>query len=131
MTYQSQYGCFELTDSLARLFNFFSKEELIKTFSDFVQKDEAVRNLNHKIWATVLVTSFFKVLLWKDRREWVNIYNRAESWLRENVIDFEVEVRLYDYANKFVIQHFKVTQWVDENQQRNLGLLGKNSFFSC
>ncbi|CAG8796105.1 20603_t:CDS:2, partial [Gigaspora margarita] len=122
MTYQSQYGCFELTDSLARLFNF-SKEELINAFSDFVQKDEAVRNLDHKIWATVLVTSFLKVLLWKDRREWVNIYNRAESWLSENVVDVEVEERLYNYANKFVIKHFNVTQWVDENQQRSLGLL--------
>ncbi|CAG8822590.1 17787_t:CDS:2, partial [Gigaspora rosea] len=57
------------------------------------------------------------------RREWVNVYNRAESWLSENVIDVEIEERLYNYSNKFVIQHFKVTQWVDENQQRSLGLL--------
>ncbi|KAF0430579.1 membrane bound c2 domain-containing protein [Gigaspora margarita] len=85
--------------------------------------DEAVRNLDHKIWATVLVTFFLKVLLWKHRREWVNIYNRAESWLSENVIDFEVEERLYNYANKFVIKHFKITHRVDENQQRSLGLL--------
>ncbi|CAG8810959.1 30816_t:CDS:2, partial [Gigaspora margarita] len=123
MTSQSHYGCFELTDSLAQLFNFSSKEELIKAFSDFVQKDEMVCNLNHKIWATVLVTSFLKVLLWKDHREWANIYNRAESWLSENVPNVEVEERLYNYSNKFVIQHFKVTQWVDENQKRSLGLL--------
>ncbi|CAG8473033.1 16323_t:CDS:10, partial [Dentiscutata erythropus] len=93
MTYQSQYGYFELTDSLAKLFNFNPKEELAKTFSDFVQNDEWVRNLDHRIWATVLVTSFLKVLLWKERREW------------------------------FVIQLFKATQWVDENQQRSLGIL--------
>ncbi|KAF0546326.1 membrane bound c2 domain-containing protein [Gigaspora margarita] len=116
ITYQSQYDCFELTDSLAKLFNFSSKEELINAFSDFVQNDETVRNLDHKIWATALVTSFLKVLLWKD-------YNRAESWLSANVPNVEVEERLYNYSNKFVIQHFEVTQWVDENQQRSLSLL--------
>ncbi|CAG8564968.1 9875_t:CDS:10, partial [Dentiscutata erythropus] len=123
MTYQSQYGYFELTDSLAKLFNFNSKEELAKAFSDFVQKDEGVRNLDNRIWATVLVTSFLKVLLWKERREWVNVYNRAESWLSENVPDVEVEERLYNYSNKFVIHLFKATQWADENQQRSLGIL--------
>ncbi|CAG8464283.1 19587_t:CDS:2 [Gigaspora margarita] len=131
MTYQSQYGWFELIDSLARLFNFSSKEELIKAFSDFVQKDEVIRNLNHKIWATVLVTSFLKVLYWNVHREWVSICNRAESWLSENVPDVEIEEHLYNYSNKFVIQHFKVTQWLDENQQRSLGLLCKNSFSCC
>ncbi|CAG8502379.1 24218_t:CDS:2, partial [Racocetra persica] len=45
----------------------------------------------------------------------------AESWLSENVIDFEVEERLYNYSNKFVIQLFEVTQWVDEDQQRSVG----------
>ncbi|KAF0424593.1 transmembrane protein [Gigaspora margarita] len=129
MTYQSQYGWFELIDFLARLFNFSSKEELIKAFSDFVQKDEAIHNLNHKIWATVLVTSLLKALFWNVHREWVSINNRAESWLSENVPDVEIEERLYNYSNKFVIQHFKVTQWLDENQQRSLGLLCKNSFF--
>ncbi|CAG8818527.1 16713_t:CDS:2, partial [Gigaspora margarita] len=58
-----------------------------------------------------------------ERSEWVNIYNRAESWLSENAIDVEVGECLYNYANKFVIKHFNVTQWVDENQQRSLGLL--------
>ncbi|CAG8823352.1 17391_t:CDS:2, partial [Cetraspora pellucida] len=123
MTYQSQYGCFELTDALARLFNYSSKEELVQAFSDFVQKDDGIRNLDHKVWATVLITSFLKVLMWEQRREWMNIYNRAESWLSENVTDVEVEERLYNYSNKFVIQRFKVTQWVDENQQRSVGVL--------
>ncbi|CAG8556894.1 8719_t:CDS:10 [Gigaspora margarita] len=108
---------FFLTDILARLFNFFSKKELIKIFSDFVQKDERVRSLDHKIWGTVLVTSFFKVLLWSERYEWMNVYNRTESWLSENVTNSEIEERLYNYSNKFVIRHFKVTQWVDENRR--------------
>ncbi|CAG8611584.1 1530_t:CDS:2, partial [Cetraspora pellucida] len=123
MTYQSQYGCFELTDALARLFNYSSKEELVQAFSDFVQKDDGIRSLDHKVWATVLITSFLKVLMWEQRREWMNIYNRAESWLSENVTDVEVEERLYNYSNKFVIQRFKVTQWIDENQQRSVGVL--------
>ncbi|CAG8462401.1 6009_t:CDS:10 [Racocetra fulgida] len=104
MTYQSQYGCFELTDALARLFNYGSKEELATAFSDYVQKDGAVRSLDHQIWGTVFVTSFLKVLLWKKT-------------------DAEVEERLYNYSNKFVIQRFKVTQWIDENQQISLGVL--------
>ncbi|CAG8660182.1 1220_t:CDS:2, partial [Racocetra fulgida] len=118
--YQSQYGFFDLTDSLARLFNFSSKK-LIKAFSDYVQKDEEVRSLDHKIWATALATSFLKVLMWEHRREWMNIYNEAESWLSENVIDVEVEESLYNYSNKFVIQLFEVTQWVDEDQQKSVG----------
>ncbi|CAG8793616.1 19474_t:CDS:2, partial [Racocetra fulgida] len=96
---------------------------LATAFSDYVQKDEGVRCLDHKAWATVLVTSFLKALLWEKRREWMNIYNRAESWLSENVTDSEVEERLYNYSNKFVIQRFKVTQWIDENQQISLGVL--------
>ncbi|CAG8742713.1 34749_t:CDS:2, partial [Racocetra persica] len=127
MTYQSQYGCFELTDALARLFNYASKEELASAFSDYVQKDEGVHCLDHKAWATVLVTSFLKALLWEKRREWMNIYSRAESWLSENVTDSEVEERLYNYSNKFVIQRFKVTQWIDENQQISLGVLSISS----
>ncbi|CAG8527252.1 15676_t:CDS:2, partial [Cetraspora pellucida] len=122
ITYQNQYGCFELTGSLARLFNYSSKEEFIKAFSDYVQKDEEVHSLDHKVWATVLATSFLKVLMWEQRREWMNIYNGAESWLSEHVTDVEVEERLYNYSNKFVIQRFKVTQWVDENQQRSVGV---------
>ncbi|CAG8774646.1 22538_t:CDS:2, partial [Gigaspora rosea] len=123
MSYQNKYGYFELTDILARLFNFFSKKELIKSFSDFVQKDERVRSLDHKIWGTALVTSFFKVLLWSERYDWMNVNNRAESWLSENVANSEIEERLYNYSYKFVIRHFKVTQWVDENQQRSVGVL--------
>ncbi|CAG8738039.1 22646_t:CDS:10 [Gigaspora margarita] len=123
MAYQNQYGYFELTNTLARLFNFFSKKELIKTFSDFVQKDEKVCSLDNKIWGTLLVTSFLKVLLWKERCEWISSYNRAENWLNENVTDLEIEERLFNYSNKFVIQHFKVTQWIDETQQRSVGVL--------
>ncbi|CAG8539279.1 12049_t:CDS:2, partial [Cetraspora pellucida] len=123
VTYQSQYGYFELTCSLARLFNYHSKEELSKATFDFVRKDSVVRSLDNQIWGTVLVTSFLKVLLWRERREWMNIYIRAERWLSENVTDVEVEERLYNYSNKFVIQRFKVTQWIDENQQRSLGVL--------
>ncbi|KAF0474134.1 kinase-like protein [Gigaspora margarita] len=123
MAYQNQYGYFELTNTLARLFNFFSKKELIKAFSDFVQKDEKVRSLDNKIWGTLLVTSFLKVLLWKERCEWISAYNRAENWLNENVTDLEIEERLFNYSNKFVIQHFNVTQWIDETQQRSVGVL--------
>ncbi|KAF0474147.1 C2 domain-containing protein [Gigaspora margarita] len=81
MTYQNQDGYFELNNALARLFNLFSKEELIKTFSDFVQKDERVCSLDNKILGTLLIISFLKVLLWKERYEWMSAYNRAENWL--------------------------------------------------
>ncbi|CAG8493479.1 1647_t:CDS:2 [Dentiscutata heterogama] len=77
------------------------------------------------IWATVLVTFFLKVLLWKERHKWENICSKAESWLSENVPDVEVEKCLYNNSNKFIIRLFKATQWVDENQQRSLGILCK------
>ncbi|KAF0474140.1 kinase-like protein [Gigaspora margarita] len=123
MTYQNQNGYFELNNTLARSFNFFSKEELIKTFSDFVQKDERACSFDNNIWNTLLVTSFLKVLLWKERCEWMSAYNRAENWLSKNITDPKIEKQLFNYSNKFVIQHFKVTQWIDENQQRSIGVL--------
>ncbi|CAG8437102.1 2128_t:CDS:10, partial [Scutellospora calospora] len=130
MTYQLEYGCFELTDSLARLFNFSFKDELIKAFSEFVKNDEDVRNLDHNIWGTVLVTSFLNALLWDKRHEWLNVYNRAETWLSENAPDIEVEERLYNYSNKFVIQHFNVSEWASEDQKSNLGLIAESLGFS-
>ncbi|CAG8713610.1 12147_t:CDS:2, partial [Racocetra fulgida] len=68
--------------------------------SDFVQKDGVVRSLDHQIWGTVLVTSFLKVLLWNERREWRNIYNRAESWLSENVTDVENESGFFELTTQ-------------------------------
>ncbi|CAG8459731.1 8464_t:CDS:2, partial [Scutellospora calospora] len=122
-TYQLECGCFELTDSLAKLFNFSSKDDLIKAFSAHVQNDKEVLNLDHNIWVTVLVTSFLKALMWDKCREWLNIYNSAESWLSETILDIDVEERLYDYSNKFVIKRFEVTKWVDDDQKRSLGLI--------
>ncbi|RHZ51819.1 hypothetical protein Glove_469g43 [Diversispora epigaea] len=121
-THQRQDGCFESTDLTAKLFNFSSKQELIKAFSNFVANDEGVRSLDANAWSTCLVILFFKALLWKYHYEWIAICNKGESWLSENVPDIDVEERLYSYVTKFIIQHFNITEWESESQRISLGV---------
>ncbi|CAG8695139.1 2335_t:CDS:2, partial [Acaulospora morrowiae] len=123
LTYQLRDGSFEFTDSLASFFNFSSKQELIDAFANFVQNDEGVRSLDKKTWSTSLIISFLKALLWKHRLEWMEIYNKGEAWLSENIADLDVEERLGNSTNRFVIQHFNVNQWESDEQQRALGVL--------
>jgi Ca2+-dependent lipid-binding protein len=63
MTYQRHDGCFELTDKLAKLFNFNSKEELIKSFTAHVKDDGQVKNLHVDIWGTALITGNLFIII--------------------------------------------------------------------
>ncbi|CAG8589293.1 862_t:CDS:10, partial [Diversispora eburnea] len=121
-SYQRQDGCFELNDSTAKLFNFSSKQELIKAFSNFVANDDGVRSLNHNAWSTCLIISFLKALLWKYQYEWIAIHSKGEAWLSENVPDVNIEERLYSYVTRFIIQHFNITEWESESQRISLGV---------
>jgi len=58
ITYQRANGGFELNDKLAKLFNFDTKEELIKSFTAYIEKgnDEKVKALHVDIWGTALIT---------------------------------------------------------------------------
>jgi hypothetical protein len=51
-------------------------------------------------------------------------YTKAETYLSEVVTDIETEERLYTLANRFVIEHFKVTEWESEEQKKSLGIIG-------
>ncbi|CAG8591221.1 5967_t:CDS:10, partial [Diversispora eburnea] len=121
-SYQRQDGCFELTDKTAKLFNFSSKQELIKAFSNFVANDDGVRYLKHNVWSTCLIISFFKTLLWKYHYEWIAIHNKGEAWLSDNVPDNDIEERLYSCVTRFIIQHFNITEWESESQRISLGV---------
>jgi hypothetical protein len=123
-TYHRQDGGFELTDKLAALLNFNSKEELITSFTTFVQNDEQVKALHVDIWATVLVTAFLKSLLWQHKHEWMTTYTKAENYLSETVTDIDTDERLYNLANKFVIERFNITEWESEDQKKSLGVIG-------
>jgi hypothetical protein len=68
--------------------------------------------------------AFLKSLLWKNKEEWMTTYTKAETYLSETVTEVETEERLYSLANKFVIERFKVSDWVDEEQKRSLGVAG-------
>ncbi|CAI2184396.1 5980_t:CDS:2, partial [Funneliformis geosporum] len=70
MTYQRQDGCFEITDNVASLFNFSSKDELLQAFTAHVQKDDHVKALHVDVWSSALITALLKALLWTHRREW-------------------------------------------------------------
>ncbi|CAI2188932.1 180_t:CDS:2, partial [Funneliformis geosporum] len=70
ITYQRQDGCFEITDNVASLFNFSSKNELIQSFTAHVQKDDHVIALHVDVWSSALITALLKALLWTHRREW-------------------------------------------------------------
>ncbi|CAG8486360.1 2534_t:CDS:10, partial [Funneliformis caledonium] len=122
MTYQRQDGCFELNDNVASLFNFSSKDELIKAFTTYVQKDELVKALHVDVWSSALITALFKALFWAHRREWNTVDQKTETYLSETVTDLETEERLYNLANKFVVEHFKISDWESEEQKRSLGL---------
>ncbi|KAF0405445.1 kinase-like protein [Gigaspora margarita] len=101
MSYQNKYGCFELTDILARLFNFFSKKELIKTFSDFVQKDERVRSLDHKIWVTQ----------WVDENQ------------QRSVGVLETHIKPFPYDS---LENFEIDGMILSNNNRKLFLMKYN-----
>ena len=62
--------------------------------------------------------------MWEHRHEWMTTYTKAETYLSENVTDIEIEERLYNFANKFVIERFKVSEWESEEQKKSLGVIG-------
>jgi len=125
ITYQRANGGFELNDNLAKLFNFETKEELIKSFTAYIEKDndDKVKALHADIWGAALVTAFLKCLLWEHRHEWMTTYTKAETYLSEVVTDIEIEERLYNFANRFVIERFKVSEWESEEQKKSLGVI--------
>jgi len=51
-------------------------------------------------------------------------YTKAETYLSEVVTDIENEERLYNFANKFVIERFKFSEWESEEQKKSLGVIG-------
>lgn len=54
-TYQCKDGSFKPTDELANLFNFNSKDELIRAFTATI-KDNKIVEADHDVWGTVLIT---------------------------------------------------------------------------
>ncbi|CAI2169164.1 14482_t:CDS:2 [Funneliformis geosporum] len=108
ITYQRQNGCFEINDDVASLFNFPSKEELIKSFAAFVQNDEVVKKLHIDVWGSAVITAFLKALLCTHWQEWSTVYEKTETYLSETVTNPEIKERLYSLSNKFVIKHFKI-----------------------
>jgi hypothetical protein len=55
ITYQCKDGSFKPTNKLANLFNFNSKDELIKEFTDTIKNDEELKALHIDNWDTVLI----------------------------------------------------------------------------
>ncbi|CAI2197457.1 9586_t:CDS:2, partial [Funneliformis geosporum] len=122
ITYQRQDGCFELTDDVANLFNFPSKDDLIKSFVAYAHNNEVAKELHVDVWSSALITAFLNALLWTHEREWRTVYAKTETYLSETVTDLETKERLYSLANNFVIDHFKVSEWENEDQKRSLGI---------
>ncbi|CAB4413736.1 unnamed protein product [Rhizophagus irregularis] len=125
ITYQRPDGGFELNDRLAKLLNFDTKEELVKSFTAYIERenDDRVKALHIDTWGTALLTAFLKTLLWEHRQEWMTTYTKAETYLSEIVTDIETEERLYTLANRFVIERFKFTEWESEEQKKSLGII--------
>ncbi|RGB37869.1 hypothetical protein C1646_813031 [Rhizophagus diaphanus] len=106
INYQCTDGNFELTDKLAKLFNFDSKNELEKAFTATIKDDEKVKSLHNDIWGTVLTTVLLKIL-YTNHVMWTNSFKEAEVYLKKIVTDTK---QLYDLAENFANDHFKINE---------------------
>jgi Ca2+-dependent lipid-binding protein len=61
ITYQRPDGGFELNDKLAKLLNFNTKDELVKSFTAYIEKenDDRVKSFHIDTWGTALITGNF------------------------------------------------------------------------
>jgi hypothetical protein len=109
-------GCFKLSDSLARYFNFKTQDELVTSFKRYVVSDNELRSLDLSVWSTALTISYLRIVYWKFQGEWNMALQDSEKWVSSQVYDVDVEDRLYEVTRKFIIDKFGIKEFSEEQQ---------------
>jgi len=119
---------FEYSDDLAHFFNYKSQEELK---NDLVKLTTELQSLSESSISTALMITYLKVLCWKYRIEWKLIVANSEERLTFEIDNIELEDKLYEICENFIIDRFNIKIKELEEEQKIVLVSGKfaNSSF--
>jgi hypothetical protein len=124
LSWRNTRGYFEFSNDVAHFFNYKSQEELK---SDFLKHTTELQNLSESALSTALIITYLKILCWKYREEWNKVSANSEEWLSSEIDNIELEDKLYEVCEKFIIERFGVKDL--EEEQNNVLVSGKNFYF--
>jgi hypothetical protein len=68
-----------------------------------------------------------KIVCWKHRDDWKQVIANSKEWLSSEINNVELEDKLYEACEKFIIDRFQIKNFEDE--QKNTLVSGINLFF--
>jgi len=100
---QTNNGSFTLHEIISKQLKISSPEEAVDILKSYVGSLR-LRCLDKNLWISAFVVTYFEKVLVDYESEWRTAYDRAKSYVSQQVHNSELEKELYSACNQYLIQ---------------------------